>query len=135
MLQRESANMGIFASNKSIMKHFFSVFGRLLPVVLSLILMGAHFSRMNMDLLVVVPLVLLGLLFVRKAWSVRVIQGALIIGGFEWMRSMFGYISERQATGEDWTRLAIILSVVGLFTILSGLVFFSKKLKAHYRLN
>jgi len=117
------------------MKNFFSVFGRLIPVVLSLLILGAHFSRMNRDLLVVLPVILLGLLFVRRAWSVRVIQGALILGGFEWVRSMLGYISARQETGEDWTRLAIILSVVGLLTILSGLVFFSKKLKAHYRLN
>jgi hypothetical protein len=117
-----------------IMKNFFGVFGRLVPVVLSLLLLGAHFSRIDAGFLVVLPVILLALLFVRKPWSVRVVQGALILGGFEWVRSMLGYISVRQETGEDWARLAIILSVVGLFTILSGLVFFSKKLKAHYRL-
>lgn len=116
------------------MAYFFSIFGRLVPVILSLLLIGAHFMRLDLYYVTAAAVLMLGLLFVRRAWSVRVIQAVLVLGGLEWFLAMFRYIGQRKEIGDDWTRLAIILSTVGLFTILSALVFFSKKLKAHYRI-
>jgi hypothetical protein len=116
------------------MKYFFSILGGLTPVIISFLLLAAHFSRNDQFLFVLISFAALGLLFIRQVWSVRAIQALLLLGGIEWVISMLRYITERKANGEDWVRLAIILSVVALFTIVSGLVFFSKKMKAHYRI-
>ena len=116
------------------MKNFFQVFGRLVPVVLSFLLLGAHFSRADLNWLVPVPVLLVIFLFIRTPWSVRIVQVSLVLGALEWLRSMFSYIQIRQETGEDWARLAVILTTVSLLTVLSGLVFFSKRLKEHYGL-
>ena len=117
----------------NLMKYLFSILGRLVPVILSYLLLAAHFSRNNVYTLVILSLGLLVLLLIRKPWIVIISQAALLLGALEWIRSMFGYISQRQATGEDWGRLAIILSIVALFTGLSALMFRTRKLRAHYQ--
>ena len=107
---------------------------RLLPVILSYGLLAAHFSRGDMFPLVIVSLALPFLLFIRKAWAARIIQLLLLAGAAEWIRAMFGYIAIRKESGEDWTRLAIILIVVAALTACSTLVFRSKSLKKRYQL-
>ena len=107
---------------------------RLLPVILSFGLLAAHFSRANMFPLVIVSLAIPLLLLVKKAWAARSIQVLLLLGAVEWIRAMFGYIEIRKSTGEDWGRLAIILTSVSLLTALSGLVFRGKLLKKRYHL-
>ena len=107
---------------------------RLIPVILSFGLLAAHFSRADLLPLVVVCLLVPFILLPRKAWVARSIQVLLVLGAFEWIRSMFGYIEIRKAVGEDWGRLAIILIVVALLTACSGLVFRGKSLKKRYKL-
>lgn len=107
---------------------------RLLPVILAFGLLAAHFSRADMLPAVVVSLAIPFLLLIRKAWVARSIQVLLVLGAAEWIRSMFGYISIRKETGEDWARLAIILVSVALLTACAGLVFRGKSLKKRYHL-
>jgi len=57
----------------------------------------------------------------------------LILGALEWLRSLYYLAAMRIAWDQPWTRLAIILGAVALFTALSGLVFNSKALRARYR--
>lgn len=114
------------------MRYFLSILGRLIPVIMSYLLLAAHFSRNDSFLLVILSFGLLLLLLVRRHWVVWVSQAALILGALEWIRSMFGYITYRQSIGEDWVRLAIILTAVALFTGLSALAFRNRKLRAHY---
>ena len=109
-------------------------FLRLLPVLLSFALLAAHFSRADMFPMVLVSLVIPFLLLIRRAWVPRAIQFLLLAGAAEWIRAMFGYIDIRKDTGEDWTRLAIILIAVALLTLCSGLVFRGKALRKHYHL-
>jgi hypothetical protein len=110
-------------------------FLRLLPVILSYGLLAAHFSRAGHFPLVLLSLLIPMLLFVKKKWAARILQVLLLIGGAEWIRTMFGYIEVRKAVGEDWGRLAIILISVALLTACSGLVFAGKSLKRRYKLN
>lgn len=105
---------------------------RLLPILFSFLLLAAHFSRMDMFPLVILSLLLPFLLFIKKVWVVRTIQGILFLGALEWIRAMFSYIEIRKSIGDDWSRLAVILSVVALFTALSGLVLQMKNLKKVY---
>lgn len=107
-------------------------FVRLLPVLIGFLLLAAHFSRNDVTTLVVVSLALPFLLLVRRPWVPRLFQVLLILGGVEWVRSMVMHISRRQAEGEPWTRLAIILGVVALLTACAGLVFRNSKLRRRY---
>ena len=109
-------------------------FYKLIPVIFSFLLLAAHFSRLGITFLVISALIIPFLLFIKKAWAARTIQLALIAGAVEWIRIMFVYINIRKETEQDWTRLAVILSVVSLFTLLSVLIFQSKSGKKFYKL-
>jgi len=107
-------------------------FLRLIPVILSMMLLGAHFYRAGFIVLVVILFASLFLLFIRQTWIVRVIQVELVIGGLEWFRTTYNLVMMRQSMNMPWTRLAIILGGVALFTFCSSLVFRSKSLKKRY---
>ena len=84
-------------------------FLRLLPVFISFLLLAAHFIRAGQ---LVIACVLLGLpllLTLRKAWVPRVLQLTLLLGAFEWLRTLFLVAQMRIESGMPWTRLAIIL--------------------------
>ncbi len=107
-------------------------FLRLLPVILSFLLLAAHFSRIDLVPLMILSLLLANLLFIKRLWVARALQAALVLGAMEWIRALIMYVIRRKEAGEDWTRLAIILGVVALFTALSALVFQGRKIKQIY---
>ena len=107
---------------------------RLLPVIFSILVLGAHYLRSGPFILVLLAILLPFLLFVKKTWVARLIQLVLILGSLEWVRTLFDLVAERQALGESWTRLALILGVVALFTGCAALVFRSNSLKERYEL-
>jgi len=115
------------------MENFLAISGRLFPVLLSFLLLAAHFSRSGNTLLVVLSLSIPLLLLFRRPWIPILIQVILLLGAAEWIRSMINYIQYRRSIGDDYVRLAIILSFVALFTLLSGWVFRGRKLKGWYR--
>jgi hypothetical protein len=105
---------------------------RLTPVILSFLLLGAHFYRSGLPFgagfCIVMPLLLL----VRDSWVPRLIQILLLLGALEWLRTLFVIANMRIAYEQSWTRMAAILGVVALFTALAGLVFRSKALRKRY---
>jgi hypothetical protein len=105
---------------------------RLLPVVLSFLLLGAHFYRAGLEIAAVLCLALPFLLFLRRTWVPRLLQVLLLLGALEWLRSLYVLAAMRIAFEQPWTRLAFILVAVALFTGLSGLVFRNRKLRARY---
>ncbi|MDT8435218.1 MAG: hypothetical protein RRA92_00555 [Gemmatimonadota bacterium] len=96
---------------------------RLLPVVLSAVLLAAHFSRAGSGWLVALSLAFPLLLLVRDGRAVRLVQGILVLGGLEWVRTAVRIAEGRVALGEPWLRMALILGGVALFTWASALVF------------
>lgn len=110
-------------------------FLRLIPVILSIMLLGAHYYRAGFIPLVVIILASLFLLFIRQTWVVRVIQVELIIGGIEWFRTTFNLVMIRQSMNMPWIRLAVILGGVALLAFCSLLVFRSESLKKRYNLD
>ena len=91
-------------------------------VVLSAIILAAHFLRSGDILLMAGSLVFPLLLLVRQLWAVRLVQLLLLLGSVEWIRTTIDLIHERQALGMTWDRLAFILVAVALLTAASAVV-------------
>ncbi len=104
------------------------------PVVLSIVILGAHFMRYGNSIGVFGSLVLIILLFVRRAWVARMVQVVLVLGALEWVRTLYELVQWRAAQGEPATRMVIILGVVAAVTFGSALLFQAKTLKKIYRL-
>ena len=105
---------------------------RLLPVVLSLLVLAAHFLRSGGAVAVLFVLMVMGLLLVRRGWVSRVVQVVLVVGFLEWVRTLMVLISVRRAAGESWTRMAIILGTVAMITLASALIFRLPAVKRRY---
>jgi len=105
------------------------------PIVLSLVVLGAHFLRYGYYPGVFISLALIGLLFLRRPWVARFFQLVLILGGIEWLRTGYALVQMRAAHGEPFTRMILILAVVAAFTMCSALLFQAPFLKSVYGLN
>jgi presenilin-like A22 family membrane protease len=105
-----------------------------LPIVLSLLLLGAHFLRDDVTPLVVVAIALCGLLFVRRPWAARTTQLALLAGGVEWLRTLMTLVLQRQHAGLPWLRMALILGAVTALAWLAAWLFQTARLGRIYRL-
>ncbi|MCX5865105.1 MAG: hypothetical protein NTW42_08570 [Deltaproteobacteria bacterium] len=108
---------------------------RLLPVIFSMLLLGAHFYRAGHLLLAGGALLALGLLCIRRPLVSRLMQGLLVAGALEWLVTAIRLVTDRQAQGLPWLRLAMILGLVALCTLLSALVFRTHALKKHFNLD
>jgi len=130
-------------------------FVRLLPVILSWIVLGAHFMRSGGHLLMKVSstigmdpralsnghYVLVGtclllpfLLLVRRPWVPLIMQPGLLLGSLEWIRTLMVLSAMRQMAGMPAGRMMAILGGVALFTGASGLVFLLPSLRLRYRI-
>jgi len=107
---------------------------QLLPVILSFVLIGAHFLRVGflpvVALCAVAPFVLL----VKRKWAARGVQLLLVVAAGEWIRTTIQLVAERESAGQDYLRLTLILGAVALVTLGSALVFHTRRLKQRYRL-
>ena len=104
-----------------------------IPIVLSLILLAAHFLRSGGLLIAIGALGLLALLAVRRAWVARVMQVVLALGGLEWLRTLVRLAMHRSEQGEPFLRMALILGAVATVTLVSALLFETPKLRRFYR--
>ena len=104
------------------------------PIVLSLVALGAHFTRYGSEPGVIAAVVLIGLLFLRRAWVARLVQVALVLGTIEWLWTMYTLLQMRTAQGAPATRMILILGAVALVAFGSALLFQTKRLKRVYRL-
>lgn len=90
---------------------------RLLPTVLSAMLLAAHFLRSGNLVPVVAcaafPLVLLA----RKTWALRVVQAFLAFAAVTWAWTALEIAQKRIAAGQPWGRMALILGAVAVLAI------------------
>lgn len=107
---------------------------RLLPVFLSSLLMAAHCLRSGSSVLAGCSLAFPFLLLVPQKWAARTVQICLLIGMLEWFRTLYLIANQRIEMGMPWTRLAIILGSVAIFTGASACVFFMKPLMVQYKI-
>jgi len=104
-----------------------------LPVILSFLLVAAHFFRAGQMAGVVAALALPCLLLVPRRWAAWAIQAALLLAAAEWVMTLVWMVRERQALGETATRLALILGAVAVFTAASAAVFLIPAMRSRYR--
>jgi len=102
------------------------------PVVLSLLVLGAHFMRYDNTVGVVISVALIGLLLVRKAWVARAVQLALLLGALEWVLTVYRLVQMRTAMGEPVTRMVAILGIVIAVTAVSALLFETRTMRQVY---
>jgi len=105
------------------------------PVILSLVILGAHFMRYGNAIGVIGSVLLIALLLVRRPWVARLTQVVLILGVLEWVRTLYELTQVRAALGEPFTRMVVILGVIAVVTLCSALLFQTPALKRIYRLD
>ena len=103
-----------------------------IPIVLSLLVLGAHFLRYGNSIGVVAALLLIALLFVRRTWVARLMQVVLVIGALEWLRTMYEIAQIRALHGQPYGRMLVILGIVAAVALCSALLFQSATLKTIY---
>ena len=108
---------------------------QLLPVILSLLLLGAHFLRRGDTVLMVASLALTALLVVPRKWAARVVVVALALGFAEWVRTLVTLAGIRSQMGAPVGRLIAILAGVAVFTAVSALVFRAGRVRRWFQLD
>lgn len=104
----------------------------LAPIILSMVVLAAHFSRHDVPTLAWLCLALPLLLFVRRRWVARVLQLVLVGGALEWIRTTVALTTQRIDAGEPWLRMAIILGAVMIVTGGSALLFETGRLRRRF---
>ena len=104
------------------------------PIVLSFLILAAHYLRSGDPLLTGVSVLLPLLMVVRRPWAARLVQAALLLGTLEWVRTLIGLARVRAQFDQPYLRMALILGVVAAVTALSALLFQGKTLGRLYGL-
>ncbi|MFZ4437916.1 MAG: hypothetical protein ACOYOS_05765 [Syntrophales bacterium] len=104
----------------------------LTPMLFSVLILAAHFLRSGPIILVLLCLIVPLTLFVRRIWAVRVVQLFLLLGAAEWLRTLIVLVRDRQAQGEPWLRLVIVLGTVAAFTAVAALILQARRVRDHY---
>lgn len=91
----------------------------LVPAILSLLVLGAHLLRAGWEVAAFLIAALPLLLLTRRPWTLRLLQAALALGVFEWVRTIARLVSARRLAGAPYLRMSIILGAVLLVTLVS----------------
>ena len=102
-------------------------------IVLSLLVLGAHFLREGNTPFVIACLLLIGLLPVRHVLVARFVQAALVLGALEWLWTLYRLVEVRVALEQPYIRMTVILVVVATMTFCSALLFRTRSLREVYR--
>ena len=114
------------------MKKKLLTFHQLLPVILSFLLIAAHFSRANNLPFVIISLLFLLSLLIPNRIIARSAQAALVVAAAEWIFTLIRLVELRKETGQDWQRLAVFLGIVILFNVGSIFCFSFQKVRTRY---
>jgi hypothetical protein len=102
-------------------------------VALAVVVLAAHFLRAGWLPLVVLLIAVIPLLGLRRRWVPRLFQLILGLGALEWLRALLELRDIRIALGQPYTRMAAILGVVAVLTLLAAAVFELDPVRRWYR--
>jgi hypothetical protein len=97
-------------------------FLRRVPAFLSALVLGAHFLRAGNLPLVGFSLAAIALFFVRRTWAWAASIALLLAGGALWGWTAWRIAQIRMQSGQPFARLVVILSAVGLVSLVSAAV-------------
>ncbi|MDO8643446.1 MAG: hypothetical protein Q7S00_00575 [bacterium] len=103
-----------------------------LPIILSSVVLAAHFLREGRIFLTLVCLAIPFFLLKRERWVVFLLQGFLLMGASVWIYTLVKIAQVRMVTGEDWKRMAFILGGVALVTAGSALLLRTQRAQAYF---
>lgn len=89
---------------------------------LSAILIAAHFYRGGSYVLAAMGLIFPAILLFRSRAAVRTVQVLLLVAAAEWVRTAAVLALERQAMGQPWLRMALILGLIAAISAASALL-------------
>jgi GAF domain-containing protein len=101
-------------------------------VVLSFVLLAAHFSRHDVPVLTILCLLVPFLLLLKRPWVPRLLQLLLAIGALEWIRTAAVLGRQRVNAGEPWLRMALILAAVAVVTAGSAILLQTSSVQQRY---
>ncbi|MGD8975989.1 MAG: hypothetical protein PVG91_00180 [Gammaproteobacteria bacterium] len=105
------------------------------PIVLSLLVLGAHFFRSGDPVLLAAATLLIPTLAIRRPWAARLVQAGLALGAIEWLRTTMILTAERMHAGAPYQRMLLILGTVAMITLISALLFQTRSLGRIYGLD
>ncbi|MEN8122018.1 MAG: hypothetical protein ABFS35_16835 [Bacteroidota bacterium] len=105
---------------------------RVVLVALSFLMLAAHFSRVEITFLMILSLLVPFLLFIKKRTVLVIVQVLCYLGSIAWLYAMNEYIQQRVAADVPWGKLAIIISIIALFTAFTGFLLNSDVIKKRY---
>lgn len=105
---------------------------RIVLLILSCLLLGAHFLRGGHLVLMVLCLIIPSLLLIKKRWSLIIVQIFLFVGTWIWIRTAIIIIHERMILGIPWGKIVIIIGPIAIFTLLAGLLLNSQVVRKRY---
>jgi hypothetical protein len=89
---------------------------RILPFIVSMILLAAHFFRTGNMLFVIICLVVPFLLLIKTRWALISAQIFTYVGVLLWVLTAFELVRVRMAAGADYLRMLLILLAVAAFS-------------------
>lgn len=104
----------------------------LMPTLLSLLVLAAHFLRAGQPWLAAASLALGTLTLVPRRWAAWTLQAGLLLGAAEWVRTTMVYVQARQAMGMPSGRLMVILGSVALVTALAASLYRTPRLRRRF---
>jgi hypothetical protein len=101
-------------------------------IVLTALLLAAHFLRAGNIALVVVCLIAPLLLLIKQRWSLIALQLFAYASAVIWLITLLQLVSQRIALGRSWGGVVAILGTVTLVAVLAGLSLNSPGFKTRY---
>lgn len=105
---------------------------RILPLIIAFLLLAAHFLRAGSLVLTLACLLAPLLLLMRRRWTLMLVQFSAYVGAGVWLYTAIHLVQERIMFGRPWSKAAIIIGTVTLFTIVGGLLLNSRAIKDKY---
>lgn len=101
-------------------------------VILSFLILGAHFLREGNLLLAILSVAAPCFLFIRKRWALVAVQTFLSCGALLWIFATIDLVQARMSQGMPWLRMAVILGAVAAFTAYSAWALNGSKFRQKY---
>jgi hypothetical protein len=101
-------------------------------IILSALLLAAHFYREMAVIPAMLCLLFPFLLLLRRHWSLLVLQLFTFFGAGVWIITMLRIVGQRQLEGRPWIGVVVILGTVSLVTALAGWLLNTRGFQSRY---